>query len=278
MNIYTDGEGLLIVCNNNDDLKNGVKILGDDYTLDEIQQWFEDEAQGYADIVPESHKDNFDEYKNVTYRYLFQYIKNINFVNALIYGGGYGTEILPILEQLNNIIILEPGNKFKRDYIGNKRVKYIFPTPSGNMMFGDKTFDLITCLGVLHHVPNVSFILSEFYRVLNVNGYVLIREPITSMHIFEKRRRKGATARERGIPLTPFQAIIKRIGFIVERECVHGFAPITKLPPGVKFSKPMMILDEILCKAFLWNYTYNEYSFIKKFRPTSVSYVLRKGS
>lgn len=258
-----------------DEYKNGIKILGDDYSFEEIEKWYLDEAQGYAQIVPEDHKDNFDEYEKLTYKYLYKYISGMTFDKALVYGGGYGTEIIPIINQIHDVTILEPGDKFKTDYVAGKKVTYITPTVRGDMSFENNSFNLITCLGVLHHVPNVSYILSEFYRVLDNNGICLIREPITSMRIFDENR-IGMTKRERGLPLEPFRKAIEVAGFKIEREFVHGFGPLTKLNPSIQYSTPVMWLDNLLCKLFSNNYTYNEYSFFKKFRPTTVSYVLKK--
>ena len=40
----------------------------------------------------------------------------------------------------------------------------------------DKRVDLITCFTTLHHVPQLSKILSEFVRILRPNGYLIVRE------------------------------------------------------------------------------------------------------
>ncbi len=259
-----------------EDYLSGKVIPGDDYNYEQIVSWFEDEAQGYAGIVPEEHKENYDEYERLTDRYLYRYIRGNEYDSALIYGGGYGTEIIPIIKQIKEITILEPGDKFRRNEIAGKKVTYIAPQADGKMVFPDSSFDLITCFGVLHHVPNVSFILTEFNRVLKDGGVCLIREPIVSMHAFDGVVRARMTKRERGLPLTPFKHSILNAGFQIRREALHGFGPMTKLDNSIKFSQIGMTLDYMLCRMFRCNYTYNEYSFLRKFRPTEVSFVLEK--
>ena len=82
----------------------------------------------------------------------------------------------------------------------------------GVIRYGGGYFDLIVCFGALHHIPNVSRIIGEFYRCSEKGGYVLMREPIISMGDWTKKR-KGLTRRERGIPLKILRDIIALIRF-----------------------------------------------------------------
>jgi ubiquinone/menaquinone biosynthesis C-methylase UbiE len=58
----------------------------------------------------------------------------------------------------------------------------ISPLVKGNepepLSFSANSFDLITCLMVLHHLPHehLEFILQEFYRILRPNGILIIKE------------------------------------------------------------------------------------------------------
>ena len=57
---------------------------------------------------------------------------------------------------------------------------------SENLPYGDSEFDLILCNDSFHHYPNPEKVLSEMYRVLKYNGYLIIGEcaqPIISMEI-----------------------------------------------------------------------------------------------
>ena len=46
-----------------------------------------------------------------------------------------------------------------------------------NTSFGDETFDVIVCGGVLHHVPNKEKMLKEIRRILKKGGYFLSYDP-----------------------------------------------------------------------------------------------------
>lgn len=79
----------------------------------------------------------------------------------------------------------------------------------GKISFEDNSFDLITSFSVLHHVPNVSFVISELVRVLSKDGYLLIREPIHSMGDWSVKR-EGLTKNERGIHYKLLEQFIDR--------------------------------------------------------------------
>lgn len=196
-------------------------------------------------------------------------------------GGGYGTELLPILDLVSDITILEPGEKFQTDQIGGRSCRYVKPAPSGKMIFEDESFDCILCLGVLHHVPNVSYILQEFSRVLRADGVVMIREPITSMHIFDGIPRPSLTKRERGLPLVPFRQAIRDAGLTIRKETLYGFGPLTfvKGRMGWRDTAWSIRLDIALSKMFLWNYSYDSgpnRKIWKKFRPTYAAFFIEK--
>lgn len=72
-----------------DHFKAGTAIYGDDLTQAEINEWFADEAEGYAGIVPEEHKDNFNEYEAITEATLYRYLRDLGNKKwkILSYGG-----------------------------------------------------------------------------------------------------------------------------------------------------------------------------------------------
>lgn len=266
-----------------DSFRNGTVIYGDDFTQAEIDEWFADEAEGCAEIVPEEHRKNFNEYEAITEATLYHYFRRLERKNwnVLVYGGGYGTEILPILDLVSDITVLEPGEKFQANQIGGKPCRYIKPTSSGKMIFEDESFDCIICLGVLHHVPNVSYILREFFRVLRKDGVVMIREPITSMHAFDGILRPRMTKRERGLLLAPFRKAIQDAGLTIQRETLYGFGPLGFIRGrmGLADTAWSIRLDIALSKMFLWNYSYDSgpnKMLWKKFRPTTAAFFIEK--
>ncbi|UZG57434.1 class I SAM-dependent methyltransferase [Rhodococcus opacus] len=60
-------------------------------------------------------------------------------------------------------------------------VEFVLAQQSGDIALADQSADLIVCLGVLHHIPNVSHVLREFARVCEPGGYLVLREPVHSM-------------------------------------------------------------------------------------------------
>ncbi len=151
--------------------------------------------------------------------------------------------------------------------------------PTGEMPFPDNFFDLITCFGTLHHIPNVSKIINEIYRCTDWGGYTLIREPIVSMGDWRKPRR-GLTKRERGIPIHIFREIITSAGFEIKKEKKCMFSLISRLryltKKPVYNSKIAIALDKLACMLFGWNTTYHATNPFSKLRPTSIFYILQK--
>src|ERR1700674_800779 len=170
----------------------GEALIGDDFTAEEIAQWFADEKEACFEIrggmknYPYHAKNRFYAYRRLSHR-VFQ--------NVLSFGGGNGAELLPIADRLGQVTILEPSNNFKAVI----KARYAVPNVDGSLAFPDGTFDLVTCLGVLHHVPNVSTVIRELGRCTAKSGVVLLSEPIISMEWTKKR--VGLTKHERGIPL-----------------------------------------------------------------------------
>ncbi|MCL6751566.1 hypothetical protein KBT16_11545 [Nostoc sp. CCCryo 231-06] len=137
----------------------------------------------------------------------------------------------------------------------------------------------MTCIGVLHHIPNVTTVVKEIYRCLINDGYALVREPIVSMGDWSKPR-QGLTKRERGIPVEIFRNIIKDTGFKVKREtfCCFPIIPIIyKLIRKSAYNSDVATwADARLSSLFKWNIRYHPTKVIHKFRPTSIYFILTK--
>ena len=65
-------------------------------------------------------------------------------------------------------------------FVGKKIIpntKFNFQYYDGNKIpYKDSTFDMITCLMMLHHVNDIDYTLSEIYRVLKNDALVIIKE------------------------------------------------------------------------------------------------------
>jgi SAM-dependent methyltransferase len=258
----------------------GKSLYGDDFSKEEIAEWYEQEAEAYANLGGKSADTNKQLYKyhNFNKLYGYKYLGNRTFTNVLGFGASYGYEFLPIIDKITNLTIIEPSSQTVSLMLGNIKPVYVKPNMYGNIDFPDDTFDLITCLSTLHHIPNVSFVLSELFRVLKPGGYLLLREPINSMGDW-KTKRPGLTANERGIPKDYLSGIIQKARVqIVKRHyyaCMTSF--LQRLFKSFSFtSNAYLYFDKYFSKIFTFNIHYHPENKIQRISPSSVFYVLKK--
>ena len=257
----------------------GQALYGDDFKPDQIAAWYSDEAEGYAQLVPKDHSTYAYDYHAWNNYHGYRHLPGAHFKNVLGFGSAFGDELLPIISRIGKITIVDPSSAFDRDSIGGAPTTYVRPAPDGRLPFPDNQFDLITCLGALHHIPNVSFIVAELARTLKAGCFMLLREPIVSMGDWRYPRR-GLTKRERGIPFKIMNDIIGAAGFRVVRRSFCGFPIVPKLfakiRPDVYNSQTASWIDAKLASAFAWNLNYHPRTLIERFRPTSIFFVLQK--
>jgi SAM-dependent methyltransferase len=257
----------------------GKKLYGDDFPPGEIDRWYQDEEEGYADLGAKDRTRYSYGYHALNHAHAFRHLPPRNFAHVLSLGGAYGEELRPLLPRAGKITILDPSVAFTVKEIAGVPVEYVKPQPSGLMPFPDELFDLATCFGCLHHVPNVSTVVREVFRSLRPSGIALIREPTVSMGDW-RRPRVGLTRRERGLPLSIFRRIVQSAGFTVvkERRCV--FPLIIRLRPlfgGPVYNSPTAVwLDGLLSWLFSWNSRYHCVNPLQKLQPTVVAFVLQK--
>ena len=255
----------------------GEKLYGDDFNLKQIKEWYNDEKEGYSGL--DLANDSTYGFYRINYLNGFNKIKSVKeFNHVLSFGGAKGEELNPIINKTKEVYIIEPSQKLRVKSISGKPVRYVTPMPSGKIDFKDNYFDLITCFGTLHHIPNVSFVLKELFRVLKPGGYLLLREPIVSMGDWRKPRR-GLTKRERGIPLGVFRKVIKENNVQIVSERKILFPLLRRIDFGRYKggnSNFWVNLDYILGILFSWNNKYHSKGYLDKIRPQSVFYVLKK--
>ncbi len=260
----------------------GEKLYGDDFTQPEIEEWFKDEAEGYANLAnfyaPVAEASSYD-YHELNKYHGFKYLDRNKFKNALGFGSAYGEEFLPIIDRIDRLTILDPSDRFVRETIYGIPAKYIKPSSNGILPFPKENFDLITCLGVLHHIPNVSFVMSEIYRCLEKNGIALIREPNFSMGDWTKPR-LGLTKRERGIPVKFMDLALEKCGFKVINKSSCMFPLIPKicnyLGIATYNNKILTQIDRLASIISAKNIRYHRTNLFQKLAPSSVYYVLTK--
>ena len=194
-------------------------------------------------------------------------------------GGAFGAEFEQVADGIESLTIIEPGKKFWRPKAYGLTIDYRMPNIDGQIDAPDSSFDTVTAFGVLHHIPNVSFVFSELCRVLKPGGKLLLREPIISMGDW-RQPRPGLTKNERGIPPAVFERLVDqhRLKKISEARIV--FSPLQKLCGLARinfWSAGVLWLDGLVCKLFDSNHKYHRVTTWDRFSPSTVFLVLEKG-
>jgi SAM-dependent methyltransferase len=262
------------------DFFSGKRLYGDDFSSEEIIDWFKDEKEGYADLGAKDKLKYAYGYHELNVHHGFRFLRDRKFQEVLGFGGAYGDELHPIIHNINKITVLDPSDAFSDvKEVMETPCNYIKPNVSGHMPFANNQFDLITCLGVMHHIPNVSYVMSECYRCLDTNGIMLFREPIISMGDWRKPRR-GLTKRERGIPIDILDNIVTSVGFSIKNRsmCNHPLIPkiANKLGLVAYNNYSLTIADAFISQLFPYKMKYHRTKMYEKFSPAAVYYVLEK--
>jgi SAM-dependent methyltransferase len=260
----------------------GRELWGDQFTPEQIAAWYEDEREAFAEDLggAQSSAEDYG-YGAFNDRHGFRHLpKDRIFASALGLGSAWGGEFLPALERVRRITILEPSKAMRSADLRGVPVHYETPSPGGLMPFAAASFDLAVCFGVLHHIPNVSYIVQELGRVIERNGWALVREPIISMGDWRGNRGPGVTSRERGIPRALLEEACEAAGFEIARSTLCEFPTTRRLGArreALGFGgNPGVLLDSFLSKISAANSSYHASRKWQKIRPTCVFLVLRR--
>ena len=259
----------------------GAALYGDDLAEEELAAWYADETEAYADLGSKDAASYRYRYHALNAWHAFRHLPpDRHFSRALGFGSAYGEEFAPLSSRIGELTIIESSNAFVRPEVCGVPTRYLKPGPFGKLPLEDGAFDLVTCFGVLHHLPNVSFVVGELARVMRVGGYLLLREPIVSMGDWRKPR-PGLTKRERGIPI----AILREIAGRKRLELVHE--SLCQFPLSHRFinaafkgynNLAAVWLDALCAAALRWNLRYHARTALQKLRPSAAYLVLRKGN
>jgi SAM-dependent methyltransferase len=261
----------------------GDKLYGDDFAPDQIKEWFKQESEGYADLGNKDLSTYTYSYHTLNRIHGFRYLKKgIWFEQVMGFGAAWGYEFEPLIHQIGTLTIVEPSDHLRSKYIGPIRPVYVKPRMDGILEFPDKHFDLVTSLGVLHHIPNVTFVLSEMIRVLKPGGILLLREPIISMGDWN-RPRPGLTSNERGIPVSYFEDNFRnqKVEILSRKYCftlTYQFQKILK----PLLSRPLHSMawyihaDYLLSSLLKGNVRYHAVKKRHRIAPSNIFYVIRK--
>ncbi len=267
---------------NIDNYLSGERLYGDDFGPAEIAQWYAAEQEAYANLGSKNSKNYVYTYHALNQKYGYRFLPDGSLGKVLGLGAAWGHEFLPLTHRIDELHIVEPSLHLRSAKVGALTPVYTSPVALGTISYPDAHFNLITCFGTLHHIPNASFVLSELCRVTKPGGMILIREPVISMGDW-RRRRAGLTTNERGIPLAFFRAIISDLHLTVVNEALH-FTMTAFLQRNWSrlFNKPIytyqsyLKADGILSRLFAWNLQYHATRRLKRIAPHSVFYVLKK--
>lgn len=258
----------------------GEHLYGDDFSIQQIEEWFRDEEEGYAQIAQsDRNKDGTYAYHGLNWVAALNRLPRRRFPRALGFGSAEGEEFIPIARRIDQLVIVEPSQSLRGAHVGHLRPTYVAPAPSGLLPFESGHFDLILCLGVLHHIPNVSVVMSELARVLNDDGVLVLREPVVSLGDWT-RTRPGLTARERGIPARILDRLLddNQLRVVQRRWCAFPTTRrLGRISPLLGYGGRVgASLDLLLSGAFAWNYSYHAENPFKKMRPNSVFYITER--
>ena len=257
----------------------GGRLWGDNFDIEQIEEWYRDEQQAYFALEAIDKNPQFYDYHALNWRHGYSRLPtSLRFSKAMSFGGANGEELRPAVQRIQHAVIVEPAEYSSRA-IESCTLEYRKPNASGVLPASNDEFDLLTSLGALHHVPNVSTVVTEFYRVLKPGSFALVRDPVVSMGDWRKPRYR-LTKRERGIPLEIFDKLVVAAGFrIVHRRlCVHALTPrIGRVLATNWFnSRPITWLDDLLSNATRSSPRYHPTKWWQKLQPSAVFYLLQK--
>jgi SAM-dependent methyltransferase len=255
----------------------GESIYGDEFTLQEIEQWYCDEEHAshgvYIDV-------DTTQYRTLNWELGFKYLKGKIFNKCLGLGVADGNDIEPLAYQVNEFYCIEPEEKWWKTTIGLKTAHYFRPKTDGNLdIFPDQSFDLAIAIGCLHHIPNVSFVIKEMGRKLRSGGMFLIREPETAMGDWRSPR-EMMTPRERGLPIKPLLIAVKKSGLTIKAVKYFGCPVVIRLSQmfGINpyTNKLLVYFDWLLSTSMKWNLHYLPKNILEKIAPSQVFILAEK--
>ena len=264
----------------------GKELFGDNFSPDDLKLWYSIEEQAYAKLLGNSEDLNQEYiYHGFNKFHAYNKLPDRFWSNVLSYGGAYCQELMPIIDKIGTVTVLEPGDKFQHGTLqstsGETKVPltYVKPDSSGKIQFDNESFDLITCISALHHVPNVSFVVTEICRILKHGGYCIIREPTTSMGNWTSDR-VGCTPLERGIPELLMKKFIQQNGCDLLHMSSYDFGPLRRLVQCFRLnchnSTIYVRIDCLLSKFYMYRKTYFAKTFFQKFQPGACYYIFYK--
>jgi SAM-dependent methyltransferase len=261
----------------------GEELYGDNLSRAQVEYWFAENARGYSEVSGDSLRPEHYGYYELNRRSLLRHLPaGRRFRHALGLGSGYGAEFRPLADRIDRLTIVESGDGYGVDPALRMPTEVLRAEPRGDLPVEHGAVDLVTCFGVLALIPNVSHVISEFARVLEPGGFLLLREPATSLGGGWGRPSPGrlqGIPHARGIPRSFLLRKLPAHGFSVERESLHGFPVILKTWQHglVPHNSPILTsLDLAICRVLAPRLRYHAENSWQKVRPTGIAILARR--
>ena len=256
----------------------GTAVYGDDFDEEEIERWYAQEAHAYHDLV-QTYESYVYSYHALNEFHGFRFLKG-RYGCCLAVGCARGDEVASLASRMDKFVAIEPAEEWWAAQINGTPAEYIKPAILGDIPLASSSIDLVVCLGVLHHIPNASHVMSELSRVLRQGGQMVLREPVSTMGDWRKPR-KGLTSNERGFPPGWLELQASSCGLRLLRKRYCQFPLTTRLARflhlGPAFNNKLLVrMDSVLSDLTQWNLHYHRDSIRKKIAPGSVYLLLQK--
>lgn len=253
-------------------------MYGDDFDEAAIKRWFVQEESGYFQLA-QSYGSYVYSYHALNQLNAFRFLMG-RYPTCLAMGCARGDDVAPLAAKVDRFVAIEPAEKWWASEINGTPADYMKPSIKGAIPLAKASVDLVVCLGVLHHIPNVTYVFSEMARVLRPGGTMVLREPICTMGDWRKPR-PGLTANERGFPPGWIDSKASQWGLQVVRQTYCCFPLTARLArlfhlQGTYNSKALVRLDYLMSWLMQWNLHYHRDSVFKKIAPLDIMYILRK--
>jgi len=258
------------------------KLTGNSFDLDLIKKWYDEEEEWHNQFSNgRNDADNYwIIYEVFNRKYAIdKFAKLTSDSKVLSFGCAEGSDTAKLYKEFNfNLYGIEASDELIKAFKnGFPNAEIEKANIKGNINYPNNFFDYIFCFGVLHHIPNVSFVLKEFQRVLKKGGIAIIREPVCWMYNGDKRP-ADLSPNERGIPIEFFKSEFDKLNFEILEISKSYYKPLMSLMRKVsvmsKFPNAIYYLDKMMCSLPDTNKYYPE-NFIDRFAASSAFYVVK---
>ena len=256
----------------------GHKLWGDDFGLDEIREWYRLEENACFEIYDQGRRrmPNND-YLHWHYGYRWALDGKSSLGKVLGLGSGNGEEFRPVRKWIEHLYIVESAAGY---FHNDATTTYVKAQMHGSLDFADDFFDTVVNIAVLHHIPNVSHVIRELFRVLKPGGICMVKEPITTLADWHPPRKKGLAPCERGFPRSLLEKMVVQTGFEIVQKSYFEFPPLRHLRDrgGIDTynSKFWTGLDRLCCRLTDWNYRYHRRGWLQKLAPSYIFLIVQK--